>query len=278
VIKFLLLILSVIIIFSCVDTQNKLFKNNIICAPDSLQQYDGNRVTILDENDKPIKDTIFDYIKKRRDVFKPCRQLIYRAILKDSLGNILTNSRIRLTPTGKRWIEDSDKQDEVVIEYEYSSDDFKQSKIYSLNKVLNNLPWEEFTKTGVIENVDEVWMHPFRRNQFKFTEVAPFPHVRFPLEIGKTWTQSLNIQEGWGDWENTYGSFEYIIVSNDSIETKAGLIKNCWKIESHSFYEFGKSELVFWFNERLGFVRKEYKNYGKQTLSILLEEINENSK
>lgn len=274
----IIILLSTTLILSCAQTQNENFNLDIVCIPDKIPDFDGIKVAILNENGKPVKDTIIERIKKKRDVFKPCRQLTYRAILRDSFGNDLSNSRIRITPTGKRWMYDSDMQDEVIIEYEYSTEDFKNSKTYTLNKGLKNHLWQGLTKEGIIENVDQVWMHPFRANQFNFTEVAPFPEVKFPLQIGKTWSGILNIQNGWGDWENSNGSFDYEIISKVSIETKAGLIPNCWKVKSQSSYEFGKSELVFWFNEQLGFVKKEYRNYGGQTLSITLEEINENSK
>ena len=129
--------------------------------------------------------------------------------------------------------------------------------------------------TGVIENVEVVWMHPFRLNQYNFTEVAPFPEVKFPLKIGKAWTGNLNIQQGWGDWENTHGYFQYQITLKEDITTLFGKIENCWKIESKSKYEFGQSKLVYWFSEKFGFVKMDYINYGNQTLEIELEEVNE---
>ena len=116
-------------------------------------------------------------------------------------------------------------------------------------------------------------MLPFRYNQYNFTEVAPFPRVKFPLEIGKEWTGGLSIQEGWGDWDNTKGNFTYKITAKEKIETNFGEINSCWKIESVAKYNFGESIFNYWFNEGLGFVKMEYYNYGNQRLVIEIEEV-----
>ncbi|MDF9794885.1 hypothetical protein OKW21_000148 [Catalinimonas alkaloidigena] len=54
-------------------------------------------------------------------------------------------------------------------------------------------------------------MHPFRDNQYHFTEVAAFPYVRLPLEVSKSWTNRLQLGEGWEDWENKNVYSEYKI-------------------------------------------------------------------
>jgi len=249
--------------------------SDLICSPDPMPKYDGHKVSILDDNKNPIRDTIISQTEKRRDVFKPCREMIYRAIWSSKSGEVITNSRIKMMATGTRWDMQPEKQDEIVIQIEYSEYDIAQTEKYQLNKQILNRRWMDKGIEGVIENVDKIWMHPFRFNQFNFTEVAPFPEVELPLEVGKKWTGSLRIMEGWGDWENTSGHSKYEVISNEDINTKLGHIPNCWRIQSSSRYEFGNSEFKYWFNENLGFVKQEYKNYGGQTLSIELEEVNE---
>lgn len=118
-------------------------------------------------------------------------------------------------------------------------------------------------------------MHPFRSNQYNFTEVAPFPEVKFPLEVGKIWTGNLSILEGWGDWSNTQGYFVYEVTTKEDIITLFGKIENCWKIESKATYKFGESKFDYWFSEKLGFVKMNYINYGNQILEIELEEVKE---
>ena len=268
--------------FSCKEknksTENiSQFDYDIICSPEPMPKYDGNKVTLLDDNQNQIKDTIISEIEKRRDIFKPCRHMIYRAIWRSKSGEIITNSRIKMMATGLRWDVQPEKQDEILIQVEFSERDKEQTKRHQLNKGILERRWMEQGIEGVIENVEEIWMHPFRFNQFNFTEVAPFPEIKFPLKIGKTWSGQLRIMDGWGDWTNTSGSFEYEVVAQETINIKYGSIDNCWHIISKSEYPFGNSTFEYWFNESLGFVKKEYKNYGNQTLSIELEEIKENS-
>lgn len=281
--KIQILILTIVFLsFGCKE-ENKSTENisqfyyDIICSPDPMPKYDGNKVTLLDDNQNPIRDTILSQIEKRRDVFKPCRHMIYRAIWKSKSGQVITDSRIKMMATGLRWDVQPEKQDEIMIQVEFSERDKEQTKKHQLNKGILDRRWMEQGIEGVIENVEEIWMHPFRFNQFNFTEVAPFPEIKFPLNIGKTWTGQLRIMEGWGDWTNSSGNFEYEVVANETITTKFGSIENCWHIKSKSKYPFGNSTLEYWFNESLGFVKKEYKNYGDQTLSIELEEIKEKS-
>lgn len=269
------------IFFGCKEQSSSLsenistFHDNKICDPDSMPKYDGQNVSLLDENKNPYKDTLIDLIEKRRDVFQPCRQMIYRAIWKSKSGELITNSRIKMMATGERWDVQPETQDEVYIQVEFSKRDQERTKKYQLNKGVLDRRWMKEGIEGIIENVDEIWMHPFRFNQYNFTEVAPFPEVNLPLRVGKTWTGQLRIMDGWGDWSNTSGNFKYEVLGLETLETKYGSIENCWHITSISNYSFGSSTLEYWFHESLGFVKKEYKNYGDQTLSIELEEIKE---
>lgn len=270
------LILFISIITTSCSNNNTSKFTAIKCAPEVMPEFEGNKVSIIDDNGNPLRDTILEKIPKSRTVFKPCRDIIYRATFKSAENELISNSRIEMMATGKRWEGSPDIQDAVVIQYEFTNEDFKRNQKHQLNKSTIKNDWAKEVVEGVIENAEEVWMHPFRFNQFNFTEVAPFPEVKFPLEIGKTWTGNLNIQQGWGDWENTHGYFEYEITGKENINTRFGEIENCWKVVATSEYEFGKSKFDYWFSEKLGFVKMYYVNYGNQTLTIELEEVNEN--
>tara|TARA_B100000989_G_scaffold294298_1_gene273181 strand:- start:657 stop:1016 length:360 start_codon:yes stop_codon:yes gene_type:complete len=119
-------------------------------------------------------------------------------------------------------------------------------------------------------------MHPFRANQYLFTEVAPFPEVKFPLKIDKSWSGYLRIGNGWGDWVNTSGNMTYHVESKEDYDSKMGLIKDCWKIRSKAIYPFGVSYLDFLFNSEIGFVRMDYLNYEEQKLTFELIDMIEN--
>lgn len=122
--------------------------------------------------------------------------------------------------TGNRWEWQPEKQDEVAIQFEFSEEDIPEIKKHYINKKFaGDGHFTSQETTGIIENVQEVWMHPFRSNQFNFTEVAAFPAVKFPLEAGKTWASDLQIGEGWGDWENTTAYSSYKVVNKTKLKT-----------------------------------------------------------
>ena len=117
-------------------------------------------------------------------------------------------------------------------------------------------------------------MHPPRTNQYKFTEVAPFPEIYFPFEIGKSWESNLNIQRGWGEWSDTYGSSEYVVHGTDDFLINEQVI-TCWIIKAKSTFPFGVSYAEFWFHEDYGFVKLNYVNYKEEVLDLKLIAVEE---
>lgn len=248
-------------------------KNNaeeITCSDKPTPEFDETRYyREVETETETYMDTIINRMAKRRDVFKACREFIYQAKFYSKENELLTDSQIKLIATGHRWAVQPEMQDEIIINYEYTLEDKENSKANQLNKTKGDM-WSFQSTTGVIENVEKVWMHPFRSNQFAFTEVAPFPEIKRPLEIGNFWTSGLSIGQGWGDWSNTSSDNYYEVVAKEDCPTTFGLIKDCWKVEASSDYPFGKSFITFWFSEEYGFVKKEYLNYGGQKLNIEL--------
>lgn len=184
------LILGIAIILSaCVEAQVHKFEI-IECTNSILPEFDGQVVSLIDSNTGEIlKDTLVEKVEKTRNIFKPCRQYIYTAIYRDKNNNVISDSKIWMMSTGRRWEYQPEKQDEVVVQFAFSKENIPEIKKHYVNKkILESITFSDQTTTGIIENVKEVWMHPFRSNQYNFTEVAAFPHVKYPLEIGKTWT------------------------------------------------------------------------------------------
>ena len=145
-----------------------------------------------------------------RNVFKPCREYTYSAKYWDSEYNLISQERVWMMATGQGWEYQPDRQDEIIIQYQYDSTKIDQINQYSLNPEFQY--WTAKTNTGIIETSSETWMHPFRSNQYAFTEVAPFPSVRFPLEQGKVWSSNLDIYEGWGVWANSTLNNTYEVI------------------------------------------------------------------
>ena len=111
-------------------------------------------------------------IPKVRKIFKAGRIYHYRAIYLASNNDTLSNSLVNMKTTGERWEWQPEKQDLIYYEFpDYKADSIKLCNHY-INKEFQF--WAGKTGEGVIENIDQVWMHPIRINQYKFTEVAPF--------------------------------------------------------------------------------------------------------
>lgn len=207
-----------------------------------------------------------------RHIFKPCREFIYSAKYWDQEYNQISNELIRVVVTGKAWEQQPERQDDIVVQYAYDSTQIDIYEQYSLNREIAH--WINMTNTGVVENSREIWMHPFRHNQYLFTEVAPFPRASLPLEIGKTWYNSLNIQEGWGLWADSEISNGYEVMGYELVEITFGNL-DAWHIQSLSSAQFGDSVHSFWFNENYGFIKMVYKNYAGQLLKFELVEVND---
>ena len=124
----------------------------------------------------------------------------------------------------------------------------------------------------MIENEDQVWMHPIRHNQYIFTEVAAFPEIQFPAKIGKTWTGTISGLGGWGDWDDMTINSSYEITDHVNVMLKGGEVE-CWEIFTRSSFELGESKAIFYFNEDYGFVKMEYLNYENQKLIFELEKV-----
>lgn len=270
-IKNIFLLTTVSSLFFCQIKEEKS-EVKIPCDKIKTPDFDGKKVSLLNEKGIPIKDTIIEKIPKYRIVFSPCKEYVFRAIYKDENNNLLSNGIVRLKASGKRWDYQPEIQDEIIIEFTYNQKDEHNLRNSKINSSLIN-PWEEKDTTGIIENEQQIWMHPFRRNQYFFTEIAPFPQVQFPLEIGRTWSDHLSLGEGWGDWENTSYSSSFKVVGKDEKNFGFGSLKECWKIESESSGNNLINKLTYWFNPEHGFIEMNYTNYWGETLSFKLEEI-----
>ncbi len=236
--------------------------------------YDFKKVTLLDDSGKPVKDTIVEQIPKFRNVFKPCREHVYKAIYRTASDSLISERLISVLPTGNRWQFYPEDQDEIAIIYHKARVEQKDIQRFNPNR--------EFTRrkivipnetTGIIENEKKIWMHPLRGNEYCFTEVAPFPKIEYPLEQGATWIDHLSIGEGWGDWAGSTVASEYKVIGKEAIQLLYKSVTEAWRIESNAEADFGKSYLTYWFSPEFGFVKMIYKNYTGQTLSFELANV-----
>jgi|GEM_PF-1100925 len=228
--------------------------------------------TIISKADSSWIESYERKIPKKRIIFKKGKVYHYKAIYISSNNDTLSNSFINIIATGDRWNEQPETQDLIYYEFpNYRTDSIKLSNHY-INKELH--AWKGKIGEGVIENIEQVWMHPIRANQYKFTEVAPFPEVHFPLQKGKKWKRIVNVIKGWGEWNGQTVISKYKI-SGQTTYQEGDIEINCWIIKSVSKCSSGKSKLNTFFNEEWGFVKMEYHNYENEKLVFELVNVEE---
>ena len=118
-----------------------------------------------------------------------------------------------------------------------------------------------------------IFNHPFRDNQYYFTEITPFPNIDFPLFIDKSWSATLNIGSGWGIWDNVSLKTSYQVTDQESIFINDMKYIDCWKIVSSASFDLGVSYLTMWFHEESGFVKLNYVTYAGQVLQLELDKV-----
>lgn len=219
-------------------------------------------------------DTIKKRLQKTYDVFTPCEINVYEAIYKSRRGAVLSIGYIKTLPTGNRWKFAKEIQNELKIEYELPNK--KTRDLLERNNINkgNNLEWTGMTSEGVIENEDEIFMHPFRSNQYAFTEIAPFPEIQKPIEVGQKWKGELSIGTGYGEWSNTVFKNKYKVIARAEKMVMGTKMKDCYKIRAtQKNRRLGKSTLEYWYHPSYGFFEFNYVNPEQQTLKIILKEV-----
>jgi hypothetical protein len=119
------------------------------------------------------------------------------------------------------------------------------------------------SSTGIVENAENIWVHPPRSGFFKSLETCPFPYIKLNKPIGYKWTDSMSIGNHWADkkwglWDGRLLlNYEYEISGREKIQTKLGKL-DCLVINSIAISDIGKSKLKSYFSYEYGFVKLEY--------------------
>lgn len=170
--------------------------------------------------------------------------------------------RITVKPGLEPMINNSPDYDQTVIQYEYPLEE-GQSMFSS--------------HSGVIENEENIWMHPPRDKYFRILELNPFPFIKAPYEVGNQWQWELEIGSFWGDerWKTWEGSinnkYQYEITDKKMINTSFGELE-VYEISSTANSRIGETGLTALFNEKYGFINLDYLNIdGSRTVLELVE-------
>lgn len=173
---------------------------------------------------------------------------------------MFAGSEFQLVPIGT----DSLNVDKIYMTVQAVSED-KRSNENQTQLSYSQLPaLESYHMTSLVENSNNIWLHPIRVGFFNSLETCPFPFVKNPLKIGSEWNDAMKIGQGWrnekwGVWEGSLIlNYNYKITNKEILKTEIGEI-DCYIIESSASSSIGTTKLKSYFSEIYGFVRYEYE-------------------
>jgi hypothetical protein len=134
------------------------------------------------------------------------------------------------------------------------------------------------SSTGIVENVENIWVHPPRNGFFKSLETCPFPYVKLNKPIGYKWIDSMSIGNHWSDkkwglWDGRLLlNYEYEISGKEIILTKIGEL-DCIVINAIATSKIGQSSLKYYFSQEYGFVKLEYILFTGLEIELNIEQV-----
>ena len=213
---------------------------------------------------------------KELKVFRHGRNMVYTAIRINNENDTIANTRIHMMPDGTGWGDAAASlQSQVIYKYEYTSRDSLEH-IEELIETVNQDFWIRYDTTGVIENNKKIWMHPFRNNEFFKTEIAPFPHVEFPITKNSMVDvkPKVMILKNWGLYTSSQTECEYEYVGIEQREYKPLGKIECHKYTALGFNNFnGISTIEYFYNKEYGFVEMNYEIHDGDVIKFVIEEV-----
>jgi len=260
--------------FSCQNdnhTQNKpyeLVMDGIYFEIVDSTNTNPNRYTIDNQLYKGDNSYIYNYYYENLDGEKFLSELKqgiekWKLVPIDS-ANEKTFTKVKMTVNESNPVSFPSDYSQTVIDYE----------------ILNQTGESRgYSSTGLVENQQNIWMHPPRDLLFRILQLNPWPFIQKPYEVGNTFGWKLGIGDAWGDerWKNFEGSVEnvyhYEITDKAYFSVLMGDLE-CFKIEATAESRIGKSGLTAYFNQEYGFVKLEYLNIDSSRLVMELVEMN----
>lgn len=196
----------------------------------------------------------------------------YKALFIDDKGDTLTSEKVILQSTGQPW---SAQKTQILAKYNYFPDSLAYFFRDPIFKKTQYITITREVRTGVVETDSSIWIHPFRENQYKYTEVAPFPKVqKNKLIIGTEWNSEITfIMTGWGLFKGRVKS-TYRVTNMVEKEFKKKLLTDCWVIDATGIHnKLGTSTLNILYHKDYGFLEMNYVLYNGSKIQFILEEV-----
>ena len=232
--------------------QNRFTKNNSTFREGSVFTYEIEHITAKNEK------MFFAWDESNEDFRKKWKFVPADSVDENTILRVAISVQKGLEP----MIFNNPDYNQTVIKYQY---ELKEGNA------------RFSSSSGVIENENNIWMHPPRDQYFSILELNPFPFIKAPYEIGNEWNWQLRIGDGWGDkrWKQWDGSIEneytYKITDRKTLKTKLGEI-SCWVIEGTAVSRIGETKLKAFFNPTYGFVQLNYTNIDGSSTNLVLSD------
>jgi hypothetical protein len=117
----------------------------------------------------------------------------------------------------------------------------------------------------------EVWLHPPRSRDFRYSELLPFPWVKFPIELGQEIEWDLTPKDGWKELEGVEVTGKLKVT--DKIYCDFPAVKDsCWVIDITSTCSIGSFSGQYYYHEKIGFVYFYY-DFNSYDISLKLHSL-----
>jgi hypothetical protein len=140
---------------------------------------------------------------------------------------------------------------------------FQKKLKYIVERIPNSSYPEQFiseSTTGYLEDFNRVWLHPPRTDLFKWiTQLAPYPEILNPMEIGDTIRGSINMLGNWGTWSGHASSF-YLTAVKDSVFLNQEQQDSLLVLYGCGVLLENTSCVTYIFSFSNGFISAEYQN------------------
>jgi len=244
-----------------------------------LETFDSG-YDIITEGANPNDNLIFSY----------CNTFTYRYYIVKDGKKILakhTKSKERSSLahfTNWDFINYEDKDTQVYIDKFIFFTPVKTTQTVSPNQSLVKVLWAfsdnsllMSSNEGIIENHENLWMHPLRSYQMWPTFTAPWPYVSYPLTVGKKYKWWKKLDGDWGSdkyvqWDKIiHFDYEYEVVGTEVQNIKGKAIE-AYIIKATGQSELGKTTVDFYFNPTLGFVKCDYTLMDNSKITLYLDD------
>ncbi|MBT9393929.1 hypothetical protein KLP40_12215 [Hymenobacter sp. NST-14] len=216
-------------------------------------------------------------------IFRAGRTYQYGAVFISPAGDTLSRGGVTLEALGTPWVAQRKTQTAIRRRYHYTAQDSITFLAYPNPKTKRpdkpeRYSWARTDVTGVIENKQKIWIHPFRDNQYVHTEVAPFPQVYLDsLQLGGHWRSRLFIMIGYGKFKGTTNS-TYQVAGQETRQYGELTLPGCWLVKSVAAHDnLGDSSLDFYFHPQYGFTEMHYRFFDGTRISFVLTQVSGSS-